>query len=114
MGLSLIFSAYLSLFTASMSISWFLGVKMLIFKYPLKDNMAHAIENVSNMSFGIYLMHLFFLTEISWKICHYLQLIGISQILLTTIVTFILSFIVSWVISKLPYSQYLIGYKQKK
>ena len=77
MGGALSFSAYLSLFTASMSISWFLGIEMLMYKYPLTDNIAHVIEGVSNLCFGIYLMHLFFITEISWRICDYLQLIGV-------------------------------------
>ena len=114
MGMPLTFSAYPSLFTSSMSISWFLGIKMFMHKYPLADNMAHAFESVSNLSFGIYLMHIYFLTEISWRLCDYLQLIGVSQILLTAMVTSTLSFLVSWLISQLPYSQFIIGYKQKK
>lgn len=114
MGVDLAFSAYLSLLTASMSISWFLGIEILMLKYPLVNNLAHVIESISNLSFGIYLIHIFFLTEISWKLCGYLQLIGVLQIILTVMVTFTLSFLVSWMISKLPYSQFLIGYKQKK
>ena len=114
MGMDLAFSAYLSLFTASMSISWFLVIQILMRKNPIADNMAHVIERVSNLSFGIYLMHIYFLTEISWKLCDYLQLIGVLQIILTVMITFTMSFIVSWMISKLPYSQFLIGYKQKK
>jgi surface polysaccharide O-acyltransferase-like enzyme len=114
LGVPLSFSAYLSLFTAPMSISWFLGIKMLMCKYSLVDNMAHIVERVSSLSFGIYLMHIFLLKEISWKICDYLQLVGISQILLTIFVTFVLSFLFSWVISKLPYSNYLIGFKHKR
>lgn len=114
MGMLLSFSAYLSLLTASMSISWFLGVKMFMHKHLLTNNAAQAIENVSNLSFGIYLMHIYFLTEISWRLCDYLQLIGVLQIILTTMLTFTLSFLVSWGISKLPYSQFVIGCKQKK
>lgn len=114
MGIPFSFSAYLSLLTASMSISWFLGIKVLVHKLPLADNRAHVIERVSNLSFGIYLMHVFFLAEISWKLCDYLQLIGVLQIILTVIVTFTLSILVSWLISQLPYSQFIIGYKQKK
>ena len=87
---------------------------MFMHKYLLTNNVAHAIENVSNLSFGIYLMHIYFLTEISWRLCDYLQLIGVLQIILTTMLTFTLSFLVSWGISKLPYSQFVIGYKQKK
>ena len=113
-GMEVAFSAYLSLFTASMSISWFIGIEMLMSKYLIVDDMAHVVEIISNLSFGIYLMHIYFLTEISWKLCDYLQLIGVLQILLTVMVTFALSFLVSWMISKLPYSQFLIGYKQKK
>lgn len=113
-GIPFSFSAYLSLLTASMSISWFLGVKVFVQKFPLADNKAHVIERVSNLSFGIYLMHIYFLAEISWKLCDYLQLIGVLQIILTVIITFTLSLLVSWVISQLPYSQFIIGYKQKK
>lgn len=72
------------------------------------------ITLLSNCCFGIYLVHIFIMRSILWK-CSFISAGGgIIQIILTIMLTSILSFAVVWCISKLPYSQYIIGYKSKK
>ena len=72
------------------------------------------ITLLSNCCFGIYLVHIFIMRNILWK-CDFISAGGgIIQIILTILLTSLLSFAVVWCISKLPYSQYVIGYKSKK
>lgn len=72
------------------------------------------ITQLSNCCFGIYLVHIFIMHNILWK-CDFISAGGgIIQIILTILLTSLLSFVVVWCISKLPYSQYIIGYKSKK
>lgn len=72
-------------------------------------------EMISNLSFGIYLMHIFILRVVlqQWSVIndmsnYYLQTI------VCAILTFILSLGLSYLISKLPFGDYIIGYKLKK
>ncbi|MBO5602977.1 MAG: acyltransferase family protein, partial [Prevotella sp.] len=101
---------YQSIFTVVMCIGWF-----CIFQ-RLEERIPHSswITLLSNCCFGIYLVHIFIMRSILWK-CGFISAGGgIIQIILTILLTSLISFAIIWGISKLPYSQYVIGYKSKK
>lgn len=101
---------YQSIFTVMMCIGWF-----CIFQ-RFEGRVTHSswITLLSNCCFGIYLVHIFIMRNILWKCGIISANGGLIQIILTILLTSLLSFAVVWGISKLPYSQYIIGYHSKK
>lgn len=67
------------------------------------------LENVSRLSFGIYLVHIFVMRSILWKTDAILALPGLIQIPVITILTLTISFVIIWILSKLPFSKYIVG-----
>lgn len=99
-----------SIVAIMMCTSWF----CIFQRYDTKMFESKWITQLSNCCFGIYLVHIFIMRSILWKWDFISGNGGIIQIILTILLTSILSFSVVWCISKLPYSQYIIGYKSKK
>ena len=100
---------YQSIFTVMMCIGWF-----CIFQ-RFEGRVTHSswITLLSNCCFGIYLVHIFIMRSILWK-CGFISANGgVIQIILTILSTSLLSFAVVWCISKLPYAQYTIGFKNR-
>lgn len=95
---------YLSLPVAMMSFSWF----ALIQKIKVKKEPT-LLLSASQLSFGIYLIHIFVMRDGIWKIGAIQQLPGIIQISTIAISTFIFSWFICWCISKLPFSKHIIG-----
>lgn len=107
------FSNYLSFFTISMCISIFCFFMKVIPIHGDKAIIVKVVQEFSKCSFGIYLIHHFVIHQIidrEFLIMHYGTLL---QIVISAILTIIISFIIVYTISWLPYSQYIIGYKQK-
>lgn len=73
-----------------------------------------TIALVSNLSFGIYLTHIFVMRYVLWEL-DIIQNINsyIVQTIIVIIATFISSLILCYVIARLPFAQYIIGYKIK-
>lgn len=103
---------YLSAPVCIMTVAWFSAICRVFGNdgksYPL-------LATLSNLSFGVYLVHIFIMRDILWN----LNLIkGIDNYYIQTGVVFlltaILSFGVCWLISLLPFGQYIIGYKNTK
>ena len=94
---------YLSLPVASMAFVWFYFVNQSSNK-ELK-----LISEVSRLSFGIYLVHIFVMRDLLWRIGLIIDLPGLLQIPIITFVTFGISFFVVKLISYLPYSKYIVG-----
>lgn len=69
----------------------------------------NLIENISKMSFGIYLIHIFVLRICLWNIDSLTAMSYILQIPIFTILTFTISYMLSRLISKVPFSKYIIG-----
>ena len=74
---------------------------------------ASAITRISNLSFGIYLMHIFVMRncveKITCVISNYYMQTGA-----TIVCTVLITVFVSHLISLLPFGDYLIGYKSRK
>ena len=94
---------YLSLPVVLMAFCWF----VLINQCPNKK--IAIINEVSKLSFGIYLIHIFIMRNILWRISVITELPGVVQIPVVHILTFLLSFIAVWMLSKLTLSKYIIG-----
>lgn len=101
---------YQSILIVMMCVGWF-----CIFQKNEKSIPHRSwISVLSNCCFGIYLIHIFIMRSILWK-CDFISAYGsIMQIVMTVILTGIMSFAIVWCMSKLPFAQYIIGFKQKK
>lgn len=73
------------------------------------------LQRVSDCCFGIYLMHIFVMRKVLWKIDFLTNGLGWGgQILTSWLITWIISFALTWAISYLPYSEYIIGFTSRK
>ena len=95
----------LSLPVALMAFCWY----MMFMRLPNKYS-SFAV-NASKLSFGVYLVHMFFLKRIIWNLDFICDMPGLSlmQTLAIMLITLFVSYFVVWLISKLPFSKYLIG-----
>ena len=104
---------YLSIFVVIQCVFWF----QTITKLPLKfsNRIETMLTRTSNLSFGIYLIHIFIMRYILWE-CDFIQNMdsSILQTVIIAVLTFVLSTIACYLISLLPFSAYLIGYKSSK
>ena len=108
---------YLSIFVAVSSLGWFNLLKQLsgslsIFK---SNRVRGGVISLSSLSFGVYLVHIFIMRDIIWRWDFLVYNIGgIWQIVITWIFTLVFCFIVVDLLSRIPYSEYLIGYRHRK
>lgn len=104
---------YLSIFVVIQCVFWF----YLITKIPLKfsNQVETMLTRISNLSFGIYLIHIFIMRYVLWE-CDFIQNMDsyILQTVTIAVLTFVLSTITCYLISCLPFAAYLIGYKSSK
>ena len=104
---------YLSIFVVIQCVFWF----QTITKLPLKfsNRVETMLTRISNLSFGIYLIHIFIMRYVLWE-CDFIQNMdsSILQTVTIAVLTFALSTITCYLISWLPFSSYLIGYKSSK
>lgn len=102
---------YLSAPVAIMSAAWFVVIKAFVERIQIKDIISKALINVSNLSFGIYLIHIFIMRNLLWN-WTFIQ--GISnyyiQTFSITILTFAGSLTICHLLSKWSFAQYIIGY----
>ncbi|WP_195630397.1 acyltransferase [Bacteroides finegoldii] len=98
---------YLSAPVAVMTAAWFCVMKYLFDRVSVYN----FLTQISNLSFGIYLLHIFVMRQLLWnwwiiqEVDNYYL-----QTLIIVLLVFMISFIVCLLISKLPLSQYIIGY----
>ena len=110
---------YLSLFTALCSLWYFEIVEKITARLIHDDSkkslvscISPIISIISNLSFGVYLMHIPvrnalwhipFVQAYGWKV----------ELTLTILLTFLLSLLVAYIISKFSFAKYIIGYTSK-
>lgn len=106
---------YLSAPVAVMTTAWFCVIKKLFEKKQLPVRLTDFLEIISNLSFGIYLVHIFVMRTLIWKL-DVIQNINnyYLQTLVVIFLTFVGSFTICNVIAKLPFASYIIGYTSKK
>ena len=102
---------YLSIFVVVQCVCWW---KLICGSSQINigPKTSRFITELSKMTFGIYLVHIFIMRNILW---HNNFILSINNYYLQTaviiILTFILSAICTYLISLLPKAQYIIGYK---
>lgn len=103
---------YLSIFSGIMVVFWWKIIMFIADKisYSILKNI---IINISNLSFGIYLCHIFIMRKCLWPLLE-----NVNNYYLQTFLSFTLTFCsalaVSWLISFLPVGNYIVGYKYSR
>ena len=105
---------YLSILTALAATGWFLVVHRVLPEYDDNNRLHRALVLISNCSFGIYLCHIFIMRGLLWHWDVLRQMGGVTQIAVTTALTFAISFALTWAISYMPFSEYIIGFTSRR
>lgn len=84
-------------------------VFMLLRDVNIKDGWSYRlIKHISDMSFGIYLSHMFILKVITENIYKHVNASLYCQ-LLCMLLTFVCAYLLSRMLSRLPFKRYIIG-----
>lgn len=106
---------YLSIFVAALCICLWITICNIFKSISLCDSIERRISLVSNLSFGVYLIHILVMRYWLW---HQFWIINIKNYILQTIVitaiTAVVSLILCLIVAKAPKGDYLIGFKIKK
>lgn len=89
---------------ALMSFGMFVILRHIVCEAP---SIYRPIKKISELSYGIYLMHIFILTFMFGLISPFFSTPW--TILLVSVATILGCCLIAWLISKLPYSKYIIG-----
>ena len=99
---------YLSVGVALMCVGWFLLIKNISL-LSRTNTLTIALAEISKMSFGIYLVHIFIMRDLLWNLSFLQHLPFHYQIPLCTILTFGLSYLFVKLFSKFSFSKHIIG-----
>lgn len=106
---------YLSIFVAVMAITLYLIVLNLFKNANGGGKIIGPITTASNLSFGIYLVHIIVMRDFVWKLDF---ISGINNYIFQTfviiIMTYLVSFTLVYVISLIPGAEYIIGYRKNR
>ena len=106
---------YLSIFVVIQCVFWYKLVTQFGERFFNGKRVQRFFEQFSNLSFGIYLVHIFIMGYLLWRSG---LLDGVHNYYLQTFLSFaitaVASFVVIWAISFVPKSKYVIGYSRKK
>ena len=105
---------YLSVFVAMQCVFWWQLMKRLQGMWHWADGVKRVITLISNLSFGIYLSHIFLMRHVVWKLPIVAQMH--SQLLQMTVVallTLVLSFVVSMLLGYTPLGNMVVGWRRK-
>lgn len=104
---------YLSIFVVVMCVSWFVGLQHVGTLFPVGGG--KFLTGFSNACFGIYLVHIFVMRRVLWNIDFLTYGFGwVGQLMTSWLMTLIISFVLTWLISYLPFSEYIIGFTNRK
>lgn len=100
---------YLSIFVATFCSAIWLSTRMLC--KLLVFNTLGGVRRISNLTFGIYLVHILIMRHWLWQQSWIERIENYPiQTLLVAIITFMISAALCWLISKAPFSKWVIGY----
>lgn len=104
---------YLSIFVVSMALAWFVVIQRLM--SGCCNYQPKWIQTVSDMSFGVYLSHIFIMRSWVW---HWDWILDIGFFPVQIAAIFSCSFVISlcgcYIVSFLPFSEYIIGCSRRK
>lgn len=105
---------YLSIFVVIQCIGWWKLIKMFNTN-TLKVRIKNNVVLLSNLTFGIFLIHIFIMRYILWHCDFILQIDNYYiQTAVVIILTFIISALCTYVLSLLPKAQYIVGFKNRR
>lgn len=107
---------FLSIFVVILCIAYYKLNELVCDKLKLTEGKFYSIaQELSSLSFGIYLVHIFVMRYLLWK---WDFILGIPNYYLQTLMVIVLTFagsaLISILISYFPGSQYVIGHKRGK
>ena len=103
-----------SIFIAIHALFWWKVLKTCVGCCHQMKSWQSAFANVSSLTFGVYLMHIFIMRNVLWNIPAIAAMPQVCQIVVTIVLTFSLSLLFSWLISLTPLGNNLIGYRKAK
>lgn len=105
---------YLSVFVAIQCVFWWMTMKRLQKVLRMSDRVKSFITIFSNLSFGIYLSHIFIMRHIVWDV-PFVEHINspLLQIVVVALLTLTLSFVVSLMFSITPLGNGVVGWRKK-
>lgn len=104
---------YLSIMVATMCVAWFVSVQQVA--YLPKVVGGKFLIVISNACFGIYLMHIFVMRRVLWNIDFLTYGLGwVGQLMTSWLMTLVICSVLTWLISYLPFSEYIIGFTNRK
>ena len=105
---------YLSIFVSIQCVFWWKTIKRLHIVLHISDRVKGFITVFSNLSFGIYLSHIFIMRHFVWHI-PFVEHINspLLQIVVVALLTLILSFVVSLTFGFTPLGNAVVGWRKK-
>lgn len=103
---------YLSISVVSMCVALFMVIKKLFAVIKLNKWLENALIDFSRCSFGIYLIHLFVVRDVLWRMDLTFLPNG-GGILETFLIATIFSYLIVHLISRFPGAEYFVGFKRK-
>lgn len=102
---------YLSIFVVIQCVCWWKLVCGVKFDFNSRKVRSFVVE-LSKMTFGIYLIHIFVMRYLLWHSSFIMQIENyVMQTFTTVLLTFILSVVIVFLLGFLPFGYHLIGYK---
>lgn len=105
---------YLSIFCVMMCVAWWQVVIQAVQPARIGMRVKKWLEDFSNCSFGIYLIHIFVMRRGIWQFAPLSITPPIVQFLTTFVATVLISWAIAYLISRSRVGEYLIGYRRKK
>lgn len=105
---------YLSVFVAIQCVFWWKAMKHLHIVLHISDSVKGYITVFSNLSFGIYLSHIFIMRHLVWHISFVEHINSqLLQIVVVSVLTLTLSFFVSLIFGITPFGNAVVGWRKK-
>lgn len=106
---------YLSIFVAVQCVFWWKVMKSLACRLRLSDRAKNFVTMFSNLSFGIYLSHIFIMRHWIWRISFMEQIQSQPfQIAVIVFLTLVLAFSLSWMLCMTPLGNVVVGWRCRK
>lgn len=101
---------YLSILTVLTAIFWFYVLKKPASWINSESRFGRFIISLSNLTFGIYLCHIFI---IRYCLAGFMEG-SLTQIIVTFLIAFVVSALFCYLVSLLPIGKWMIGYSRKR
>lgn len=105
---------FYSIFVAILSVFIYKSIISIFWEKHISLHTSYIITKLSNLTFGIYLVHIFVMRYLIWKWDFIMNIQSYYiQTLAIILLTFLGSSVLCYLISLLPGAKYIIGYQNK-